>query len=119
LVLITNQSGIGRGIVTVEQLEAVHQKMNRLLREAQVAPFDLIEVCPHTPEMGCDCRKPKPKLILDAAQKLKLDLNQCYLIGDRDTDVQAGVLAGLKQSFKMAKGSETDFRQAIHSILAK
>ena len=117
LVLITNQSGIGRGLIEPAKLDAVHRKLNRSLQEIGARAFDLIEICPHKPDDNCDCRKPKPKLILDAAKKLQLDLTQCYLIGDRDSDVDAGNNAGLKKSFKMAPGNHADFKKALAEIL--
>ena len=117
LILITNQSGIGRGLIDPKQLDAIHRKLNHTLHEAGARAFDLIEICPHRPTDNCDCRKPKPKLILDAATKLSLDLSQCFLIGDRDSDVEAGNNAGLKKSFKIASGDELDFKKALEEIL--
>jgi histidinol-phosphate phosphatase family protein len=117
LVLITNQSGIGRGLIEPKALEAIHRKLNRQLQEKGARPIDLIEICPHPPSDGCECRKPKPKLILDAARKLSLNLHESFLIGDRQSDVEAGQAAGLKKSFKMASGNEQDFKKALEEIL--
>jgi histidinol-phosphate phosphatase family protein len=117
LVLITNQSGIGRGLIQPQALDAIHRKLNTILQNNGVAPFELIEICTHCPEDNCDCRKPKPKLILDAAHKLQLELSQCYLIGDRDSDIEAGNNAGLRKSFKIVSGSQKDFLKAVEEIL--
>src|SRR5579871_4524183 len=89
LAVVSNQSGVGRGYVTVEQVDAVNARIEELL-----GPFDGFFVCPHAPEDGCECRKPKPKLILDAARALGVDPGRCYVVGDRDSDVEAARNAG-------------------------
>ena len=117
LVLVSNQSGIGRGMITWEQLQRIHEKLALLLKEQAQISIDLIEICPHHPEDECDCRKPKPKLILDAIQKLKLDPARSYMIGDRPSDYEAGVNAKLKKSFLIQPGDETSFTAAVAEIL--
>jgi len=117
LVLITNQSGVGRGLISAAALESIHQKLNEILKSEGAKPFDLIEACIHRPEDQCDCRKPKPKLILDASRKLQLNLKESYIIGDRDSDIEAGKAAGLKQNFKVLPGDQSSFLQAIEVIL--
>lgn len=117
LVLITNQSGVGRGLIEPAALERIHQKLNDLLVAQNTRPLDLIEVCIHRPDQACDCRKPKPKLILDAASKLNLNLQQSYLIGDRESDFEAGKAAGLKKSFWVEPGDSKTFLEAIEAIL--
>jgi histidinol phosphatase-like enzyme len=57
--------------------------------------FDRYYVCPHHPEDNCDCRKPKPKFLLDAAREYGLDLSRCFMVGDRPSDIQAGINAGV------------------------
>lgn len=87
--VVSNQSGVGRGLITREQVEAVNVRVEELL-----GPFDGWFVCPHAPQDNCECRKPKPKLILDAARTLRVDPGECVLVGDRDSDVQAARNAG-------------------------
>jgi D-glycero-D-manno-heptose 1,7-bisphosphate phosphatase len=89
LVVVSNQSGVGRGLITLEQVEAVNRRVEELL-----GPFDGWFVCPHTPQDDCDCRKPKPKLILDAARAFAVEPAACVLVGDRESDVQAAGNAG-------------------------
>jgi histidinol-phosphate phosphatase family protein len=89
LAVVSNQSGIGRGLVTREAVEAVNRRVEELL-----GPFEGFFVCPHTPEDGCECRKPKPKLILDAAHALGVDPACCVVVGDRASDVEAARNAG-------------------------
>jgi len=86
LVLITNQSGIGRGYFTLEDLDRVHERLRELLIEVGIS-LDGIYICPHAPEQECECRKPKPKLALDAARDLGFDLTRSWMIGDKAADV--------------------------------
>ena len=95
IVIATNQSGIGRGYFTESDLEAVHERLRSQLRN-EGADFHAIYYCPHRPDDGCDCRKPKPGLILRAASDLGIDLGASYSIGDREWDVEAGRAAGTR-----------------------
>jgi D-glycero-D-manno-heptose 1,7-bisphosphate phosphatase len=89
LAVVSNQSGIGRGLLTREAVDAVNRKIDRLL-----GPFAGFFICPHAPEDACECRKPKPKLILDAAEALGVDPGCCVVVGDRESDVEAARNAG-------------------------
>ncbi len=89
LAVVSNQSGIGRGFITAEQVDAVNRRIDELL-----GPFAGFFVCPHAPEDRCECRKPKPKLILDAARALGVDPASCVVVGDRESDVEAARNAG-------------------------
>jgi D-glycero-D-manno-heptose 1,7-bisphosphate phosphatase len=93
LVLITNQSGVGRGFFSTADLDRQHRRLQRLLEPYGVT-FARIEVCPHRPDAGCDCRKPAPGMILRAARDLGLDLGASFVIGDKDSDTEAGHRAG-------------------------
>jgi len=94
IVIITNQSAIGRGIITQATAEEINR---RLLEEIRLAGgrIDGLFMCPHSPQDGCRCRKPQPGLIYQAAKELKLDLKRSLLIGDALTDLQAGISAGI------------------------
>jgi D-glycero-D-manno-heptose 1,7-bisphosphate phosphatase len=89
LAVVSNQSGVGRGYITMDQVEAVNRRVDELL-----GPFAGFFVCPHAPEDDCDCRKPKPKLILDAARALGVAPEACVVVGDRESDVAAARNAG-------------------------
>ena len=117
LVVVSNQSGINRGLITWDQLTAIHQKLDRELQQKFNVQIDSYEVCPHRPDESCPCRKPSPKLILDAIQKLNLDPSQSYMMGDRKSDYEAGVNAGLRESFWVQPGHEHSFRTVIETIL--
>lgn len=93
IVLITNQSAIGRGIVTPDQIDSIHAHL-RACVQAAGGRVDAIYTCPHHPDEGCACRKPKPGLLLDAAADLHLDLRQCVFIGDSIADLNAARAAG-------------------------
>ena len=105
--VLSNQSGIGRGMITHEQMEAVNRRVDELL-----GPFDGWYVCPHAPEEDCECRKPKPKLVLDAAQQWRVHPSEIAVIGDKTSDVDVaknagavGVLVGRGVSLNDAIGS--------------
>jgi histidinol-phosphate phosphatase family protein len=87
--VVTNQSAVGRGLITVDQMTAVNRRVEELL-----GPFDTWQVCPHTAEAGCDCRKPAAGLVLAAARELGVPPAQVVVIGDIGSDVQAAQAAG-------------------------
>ncbi|PCI65448.1 MAG: D-glycero-beta-D-manno-heptose-1,7-bisphosphate 7-phosphatase [Piscirickettsiaceae bacterium] len=91
----TNQSGVGRGFYSVATLHDMHRKMLDLVEEAGGKITD-IAFCPHTPDDGCYCRKPKPGLYLDLAKKHDIQLNQSMVIGDSLRDLQAATTVGAK-----------------------
>jgi D-glycero-D-manno-heptose 1,7-bisphosphate phosphatase len=93
LFVVTNQSGVGRGYFTREAVEEIHALLNRQFSAAG-AHIERYYVCPHHPEESCDCRKPKPKFLLEAAREYGLDLSRCFMVGDRPSDIQCGVNAG-------------------------
>jgi D-glycero-D-manno-heptose 1,7-bisphosphate phosphatase len=94
-VLITNQSGVERGYFQESMVHAVHRVLDGELKKWN-AHLDAIYFCPHQPDTGCDCRKPKPGMILRAARELDIDLENSYMIGDRYLDVEVGRVAGAK-----------------------
>ena len=86
-VLITNQSGIGRGYFDEAMVDDVHSILRKELALHQ-AKLDAIYLCPHHPEAECDCRKPKPGMVLRAQQDLEIDLTRSYIIGDKYIDIE-------------------------------
>lgn len=91
LVLVSNQSGVNRGWFSEGDVAAIQARMLELLPGVR---FDGFEYCFHRPDENCACRKPRPGLILRAASRLDLDLGRSVMIGDRDSDVEAGQAAG-------------------------
>jgi D-glycero-D-manno-heptose 1,7-bisphosphate phosphatase len=89
MALITNQSGIGRGYFSVTDVEKVHRCLQSLLAEKK-AWFDGIYFCPHHPEYSCQCRKPAPGLVYQAAFEHGFDPRQCLVVGDKVCDLELG-----------------------------
>lgn len=89
LVVISNQSGLGRGLFGAEQLEAVHARFLAELAAHQVTLAGLY-FCPHTPEQACSCRKPEPGLAQRASAELGLALRQAVMVGDKESDLELG-----------------------------
>ena len=94
IVIVTNQSVVGRGLVLPEEAKAINLKMVDAVVLAG-GRIDAVYMCPHHPEQRCNCRKPRPGLLLQAAEDLLLDLPQSTLIGDALTDLQSGQAAGV------------------------
>ncbi len=94
ILVISNQSGLGRGLFGIRELNRIHARMQNELANlgARVEAFFF---CPHVPDAGCGCRKPLPGLLLDAGQRLGIDLSKTTLIGDRETDAAAALSAGV------------------------
>ena len=95
MIVVTNQSLIGRGLMSREDVEALNRQILEVF-EAQGVDFSGVYMCPHGPSEECDCRKPKPGMLLQAARELDLDLSRSYFIGDALTDMQAADAAGVK-----------------------
>jgi D-glycero-D-manno-heptose 1,7-bisphosphate phosphatase len=89
--LVTNQSGVGRGLLTVPQVQRVNTRLAELL-----GPFDDVRLCPHLPEDRCACRKPAPGMVLDACAALGVQPERCVLIGDIGADIAAAEAAGAR-----------------------
>jgi D-glycero-D-manno-heptose 1,7-bisphosphate phosphatase len=94
-IVTTNQSGVARGLIAREALEAVHGELRRILEEAG-APLDGIYDCPHGPGDGCDCRKPKPGLLRRAESELGVDLARSWVVGDSLSDLQVAWSVGAR-----------------------
>ncbi len=95
LVIISNQSGVARGLLTVAEAEAVHAEVVRQFAAAGVV-FAGAYYCYHGPDEGCSCRKPAPGLLLQAIRELRLDPDQSFMVGDKEIDVAAGLAAGCR-----------------------
>jgi D-glycero-D-manno-heptose 1,7-bisphosphate phosphatase len=94
-ILTTNQSGIARGYFPESTVHEVHQLLQAELKQRD-AYIDAIYYCPHMPEDDCDCRKPRPGMLLRAARELEIDLNRSYMVGDRYVDVRTAHAAGVR-----------------------
>jgi len=121
--VITNQSGVARGLVTIGQVHAVNRRIEEL-----IGPVDAWVVCPHAPEEGCGCRKPRPGMVLRAAARLGADPARCAVVGDIGSDIEAAEAAGARsilvpttQTFasEVARAREVapDLRSAVDRLL--
>jgi D-glycero-D-manno-heptose 1,7-bisphosphate phosphatase len=95
LYVATNQSGVGRGLYDETDVEAVNLRLTELLAERGVH-VDGVYVCPHEPDAGCECRKPRPGLLLQAGRDHCIDFDQSVMVGNRQSDVEAGHAAGCR-----------------------
>lgn len=126
-IVVTNQPVIARGEVSWDELHEIHKKMETLLGK-DGAYIDGIYICPHHPDKGfegerpeykfdCDCRKPKPGLLQQAAKDFNIDLSLSYMIGDSERDVEAGVCAGCKEAFAVPTNSDYSIMSKIKELL--
>lgn len=102
-VVISNQSGVGRGYFTAETVEAAHARIQELLAP-DGEKVDAFYYCPHAPDEQCACRKPKPEMILRAAREYGLAVEKSLMLGDRMSDLECGVNAGCARSALVLTG---------------
>jgi D-glycero-D-manno-heptose 1,7-bisphosphate phosphatase len=107
VIVVTNQRCVAKGLMTVADLEKVHERMSDFLARAG-ATIDAIHYCPHEVEQYCNCRKPAPGMLLDAASSLGVELTASWVIGDSDTDVEAGKNVGCKTARLLATNKTVD-----------
>lgn len=123
-IVITNQPIVAKGFLTEETLKEIHEKMKRLIAE-KGGKIDAVYYCPHHPEKGfegerkelkfnCECRKPKPGMLLRAAEEHGIDLRKSWMIGDTEKDMQAGKAAGVKT---MLVDDRKGLLEAVESII--
>jgi len=94
--VITNQSGINRGYFTENDFQKLSKWMLKQFEEKNIH-IDKVYYCPHSPNEQCDCRKPKPKMIFDAKKEFNIDLENSLFIGDKTSDMECALNAGLKK----------------------
>ena len=94
IVVVTNQSGVGRSLISLETAQGINQKLVQVILEGG-AKIDGVYMCPHRPEEHCNCRKPRPGLLLQAARELEIDLQRSWMVGDAWSDLLAGKAAGV------------------------
>ena len=98
IIIITNQSGIGRGYFTEIDYQKITKWMLNQFNDNDISILDVIH-CPHLPNDFCNCRKPKPGMIIKASNESKINLKESYMVGDRKIDIDAGLKAGCKTIF--------------------
>ncbi len=118
VVVATNQSGIGRGMIDMSAVNAVHARMHQLL-QAQGGRIDAVFFCPHTPEDQCDCRKPKPGLLLDIGRRYGIALQNVPVVGDTLRDLQAATAAGAEPHLVLSGRASGLAGEALQELLAQ
>lgn len=114
--VVTNQSCVGRGLASTEQITRVHDHMLRKAAAAGARIHDVF-VCPHAPEEGCDCRKPRPGLVRQAIEASGVPATQTALVGDATRDLEAGRQAGVRVVLvRTGKGAETEKNEQLEAI---
>lgn len=96
LFVVTNQSGVGRGYFSLENVYVIHRQLQNDLRENKLEPFKDFAICPHAPHDNCECRKPAPKMIKELVEKYHLSLDNSYMVGDKIIDAETGKNAGVQ-----------------------
>ncbi len=114
LIIITNQSVIGRKMVSLTVLEQIHHRMCEVVQQAGGVIHDII-FCPHRPQDHCSCRKPKPGMIIEAGRRHGIDLSSTVMIGDNAKDVMCGRNAGCGATILVRTGSGESARQELAS----
>lgn len=121
--VVTNQGGVGLGYMKEKTLHDIHKKMIAEIKK-DGGIIQEVAYCAHRPHAGCACRKPEPKLIIDLAKKYNVDLEQSFMIGDRDVDIEAGKKAGAKtiligdEQNTRADGCYNNLYEAVQHIIS-
>jgi D-glycero-D-manno-heptose 1,7-bisphosphate phosphatase len=115
-VVATNQSGIGRGMIDMSAVNTVHAHMNKML-QVQGGRLDAVFFCPHTPEDDCDCRKPKPGMLLDVGRRYGIDLATVPVVGDTARDLIAAHAAGCEPHLVLSGRAATLTPEAVQALL--
>ena len=113
IIIITNQSAINRNLMTHEQLNEIHSHIQQYLKSFDTS-IDNFYFCPHKPDENCNCRKPKSGMLLEAIQEFNIDPKLSWMIGDNDSDIQAGLNVGC-QTIKI--GKNINLQKAVDKIL--
>lgn len=115
LFIVTNQSGIGRGYFTEKDFLKLNKWMMRELEKKGILIKE-VKYCPHTPEMNCNCRKPKAKLVEELIDKYKIDLDKSWFIGDKVSDMECAENAGIKNKILVSENTESEKCIVVKSI---
>jgi D-glycero-D-manno-heptose 1,7-bisphosphate phosphatase len=117
LIVVSNQSGIGRGYFKEEDCWAVNRKLQELLKPYDVQ-IDGFYFCPHKPSEKCNCRKPKTLLVEKAARDFGVSVSESVVIGDKDSDVEMGFRAGCRLAVKVGASPFDNFLKAVEFVLS-
>lgn len=116
VVVISNQRGVARGLMTEEVVHKINEEINKKLAEFNTS-IDRFYSCFHDYSDNCDCRKPKPGLLLKAAKELEIDLSSSWMIGDSQSDREAALNAGLNERHIVIIDSDSSLLEAVKKII--
>ena len=112
IIVITNQSGISRGLYTKNDYQIITKWMVSQFMKNNISILDTFH-CPHLPDSGCNCRKPKPGMLLEAKKKYNINMPESWMIGDKETDITAAISSGINNTILVKSGhkiNEADSR---------
>jgi D-glycero-D-manno-heptose 1,7-bisphosphate phosphatase len=112
LIVVTNQSGLHRNLITRDGLAAIHRRLRKAVAAHGGKIHDIL-VCPHLPEANCECRKPKPGMLLDAQRKHGIDFSSSVMIGDSVKDMQCALSAGVRTRILVRTGNGRKAEEAL------
>jgi len=115
LFIITNQSGIGKGLTTEDEVKEVNKSLVEILRSRNIRVYDIF-YCPHKAEDGCTCRKPNPYFINKAAELYNLNLADSYIIGDHPSDAKCGLNAGVEPIYLLTGHGRKHQAELTHDV---
>ncbi len=114
VVLITNQAGIAEGRINLQDFDRINNKVLEILAPSGIKILKTY-VCPHSALDKCECRKPKPTMILEAAKEFGIDLAKSYMVGDRESDIIAGINAGTKTVLVKTANKPVEVKEATYT----
>jgi len=118
IIVVTNQSGIGRGLYTENQFAQLNNWMQKIFQKNKIDVLDVF-YCPHTPEDNCSCRKPKPGLFLLAEKKFQSDMSASWSVGDKETDITAARSAGIRNTVLVRSGHKINEKDSKAKYILK
>jgi len=116
LIMVTNQSGIGRGYYSEKEYQTLMDWVQKELLHVKIH-LDAIYHCPHTPEENCTCRKPKSGMIEEAIKTFNIDVSQSWMIGDKPSDMEAAYHAGIEQTILIGTSSTPHAKYCVNFLL--
>ncbi len=119
LIVISNQSGISRGIVSKTMVEMINRYLSGLLWKASRVRFDAVYYCPHAPQDNCLCRKPKPDLIQRACRRFNIDLTASYVVGDKICDMDLARAIGVKPLLVLTGHGRGEYKKLKNRQITK
>jgi D-glycero-D-manno-heptose 1,7-bisphosphate phosphatase len=114
VILITNQAGIAEGRINKDDFERINNKVLEMLAPSGVTILKTY-MCPHSSEDKCECRKSKPTMLLEAAKDFNIDLSKTYMVGDRESDIRAGINAGTKTVLVKTANVPVEVKEATYT----